>query len=142
MNAKPEIKPVMHQFECHPWLPQNGLIELSRSYGMEITAYCPLGSTPVPGQPRITEDPVVGDIAKKHNKSPAQVLLRFHVDRNTVVLPRSTKAAHIKSNLDIFDFKLSPDEIRALERLGRDVRFCRFDESREHKNYPFHLKPY
>lgn len=144
-----EIKPAVNQIECHPYLNENDLIKFCQTNKVQVTAYSPLGSTPVanvghstnigPCSPRLLEDPIISELAKKHNKSNAQILIRFHIEKKLVVIPKSTNEERIKSNLNVFDFKLDEDDLDRLEKLNRPFRFCSFDLKGiiNHKEYPF-----
>ncbi|KAI8520197.1 hypothetical protein Bbelb_034540 [Branchiostoma belcheri] len=101
------IKPAVNQVELHPYLVQQKLVDYCKSKDVVITAYSPLGSPgrdfAQPGEARVLEDPVVLDIAKNHGKTPAQVLLRYHLDRGIVVIPKSVTPSRIKENLQLQD---------------------------------------
>lgn len=77
--------------------------------------------------PTVIKHPVVQKIAKNHHKSPAQVLLRWAVQRKTVVLPKSTHANRIKENIDIFDFELTRKEMNAIKKLDQHGKYRKFD---------------
>ncbi|KAF3854322.1 hypothetical protein F7725_022377 [Dissostichus mawsoni] len=122
--------------ELHPYLVQTEMIELCKSKNIVLTAFSPFGSPARPPELlrgetdplRLLEDPVVADIAKKHRHSPAQVLLRFHVQQGVAVIPKSDKPHHILENTKIFDFSLTEEDMRALRGLDRGWRSCLLEE--------------
>ena len=121
-----KIKPAVNQIELHPYLQQTELIEFCQHNDIVVTAYSPLGSAASSrekGMPVILEDSTIVDLAKKHNKSPAQIILRWGIQRNTVVIPKSTTPETIKQNNEIFDFELSPEEMEQINALNRNLRF-------------------
>jgi len=111
---------VTNQVEYHAYLPQDRMIASMRRYGMILTAYCPVARGQLLG------DPVVGEIAKSYNKTPAQICLRWLVQQPGVAaVPRALEQRHIVENLDIFNFTLSEDEMRRLSALRkRQVRIA------------------
>ncbi|MCT7659230.1 aldo/keto reductase [Mycobacterium deserti] len=109
--------PAINQIELHPLLNQAELREINAGYGIVTEAYGPLGVG------RLLDHVAVTPIAEAHNKTPAQVLIRWSIQLGNVVIPRSKSAERITSNLDVFDFELSDDEMAALNGLDEDKRF-------------------
>ncbi|BHF71328.1 hypothetical protein SprV_0401438400 [Sparganum proliferum] len=107
------------------------LVEFAHSYGIQVTAYAPLGSPVMIHQanlPSLLEEDFVKDIARAHFKSPAQVLLRHAIQRDLIVIPKSVNPERIRSNLNIFDFELKPEEMDILNSKGRHLRLIKFPE--------------
>ncbi|MER7908700.1 aldo/keto reductase [Streptomyces sp. NPDC096068] len=108
--------PAVNQIELHPGLQQRELRELHAAHGIATEAWSPLA------QGAVLADPVVTGIAARHGKSPAQVVLRWHLQLGNVVIPKSVTPARIRENLDVFDFALSPEEMTAMAGLDRGLR--------------------
>jgi len=123
-----EIKPAMNQVEVHPYLSQIDLIGFCKKNNIEITAYCPLGGN-VPGNPEFSaktllEEPVIKEIAQKHNKTPGQVIINWHLSRGYVVIPKTSTESRIKENFESDTFELSEEEIKKIDGLNKNVRVC------------------
>ncbi len=102
------------QAECHPYLDQTKVIEACRRRGLVLTAYCPLG------RGRLLGDAVLADIARRTGKTFAQVALRWLMQQGVIAaIPRSSNAARIAQNIDVFDFTLSDDDMRRIGALKR-----------------------
>jgi 2,5-diketo-D-gluconate reductase A len=109
--------PAINQIELHPLLNQAELRAVNAEYGIVTEAYGPLGVG------KLLENPTIGAVAQAHGKTPAQGLIRWSIQLGNVVIPRSANPERIKSNLDVFDFELSDDEMAALDALDDGTRF-------------------
>ena len=140
--ANCEIKPVTNQVEVHPYLQQHKLRNFCESFGIYLTAYRPLGGPkPKLGKKPILKEPIIAQISKKHMKSPAQILLRWHIELKTqLVLVKASNFEHIAANIDIFDFKLDEEDMLKLKFLECGIRYCSFDDEKESNQYPFNIE--
>ncbi|UNL85499.1 aldo/keto reductase [Priestia koreensis] len=111
-----EIKPMVNQVEYHPRLSQNELRSFCKAQGIQLEAWSPLM------QGELLDNEVLQEIAKKHNKSVAQVILRWDLQTEVVTIPKSVKEQRIIQNADIFDFELSQDDMSKIEALNEDRR--------------------
>ncbi|MEP0548571.1 MAG: aldo/keto reductase [Rhodothermales bacterium] len=106
---------VCDQVEYHPYLAQEPLLDVLRAHEMILTAYSPLA------RGEVFDESVVREIAETHGKSPAQVVLRWHLQQDRVAaIPKAASAAHRASNFDVFDFALSDDEMAQIHSLARE----------------------
>lgn len=113
------IKPSVNQVECHPFYPQRSLRARLAPTKTAIEAWYPLGH----GSAELLENPVIGELSKQYGKTPAQIILRWHLQTGTIVFPRSTSRQHMAENIDIFDFTLSQDAINRIDALDSGTRF-------------------
>lgn len=130
------IRPANLQIECHIYLQQNVLVELCREHGILVTGYSPLGSKGIRAlnerssrsvpMPDLMENAVVIAISKRLNRTPAQILLRWLLERGIAAIPKSTNPTRLRQNLDVFDFKLSDEDHRDLRDLDCGGRVCDF----------------
>lgn len=129
LMAYAEIKPAMLQIESHPYLTQEGLIRAAENYGIAVTAFSPLGALSYVSldmaskSESVLEQDVVIAAAKRLQRSPAQIVLRWGVQRNTAVIPKTVNPERLKENLALFDFELSDEEMDAISGLNQNRRF-------------------
>jgi D-xylose reductase len=123
------IKPTMLQIESHPYLTQEKLIRLAMQYNIEVTAFSPLGALSyleldmAGAAESVLEQNVVKQAALRLGKTPAQVVLRWGVQRGTAIIPKTSKLERLIENLSIFDFELNNDEMVAISALNINRRF-------------------
>jgi 2,5-diketo-D-gluconate reductase A len=111
------VTPAINQIELHPLLNQADLRAVNAEHGIVTEAYGPLGVG------RLLDNPTIATVAETHGKTPAQALIRWSIQLGNVVIPRSSNPERIKSNLDVFDFELSDDEMATLNGLDDGTRF-------------------
>jgi len=123
------IQPANHQIELHAYFQRPELLETCRKNNITVVAYAPIGSpgrkqlyakrgidfTPIP----LLEDATVVEIANRHSKTTAQILIKFWVQQNVAVIPKSVNPERVRSNFDLFSFELSADEMRKLKALDK-----------------------
>ncbi|MEI3607229.1 aldo/keto reductase [Pseudogracilibacillus sp. SE30717A] len=112
-----EVVPVVNQVECHPYLQQKELQEFCKRHSIYLESYSPLMN----GR-KILEDNVISELAKKHGKTPAQIILRWHLQSNYIVIPKTVTPSRMEENLNVFDFELSDDDMEKINELDRDER--------------------
>ena len=105
------VAPVINQVELHPRFQQKALREANAKRGVLTQSWSPLG------QGQLLADPVIGGIAARHGKTPAQVIIRWHIDSGLVVIPKSVTPARIVQNFDVFDFQLEAEDRAAIAAL-------------------------
>ncbi len=110
------VTPVINQVELHPWLPQRAVRAADDELGIVTEAWSPLASG------GLIDDAVLAGIGAKYGKTPAQVMVRWHLQIGNVVLPKSVTPARIVENIDVFDFELDADDLIAIEGLEDETR--------------------
>lgn len=116
LMADAEIKPMVNQVEYHPHLAQTELLEFCKAEGIQMEAWSPLK------QGELLSEPTIVEIAEKHGKSPAQVILRWDLQNGVVTIPKSIKEHRIVENADVFNFELSAEDMDRLNGLNKDER--------------------
>jgi diketogulonate reductase-like aldo/keto reductase len=111
------VPPVVNQIELHPLLNQAALRAVNTARDVVTEAYGPLGVG------RLLDNPTIVSVAETHGKTPAQVLIRWSIQLGNVVIPRSSSPERVKSNLEVFDFELTDDEMATLNGLDDGTRF-------------------
>lgn len=105
--------PAVNQIETHPWYVRNQDLGEARRYGVAVEAWGPLGGTRYHAE----ESDVLKGIAEKYHKSPAQIALRWNIERGVIIIPKSVHEERIRQNIDIWDFNLTKDEVQAINTL-------------------------
>ncbi len=112
-----DVPPVLNQVECHPYLAQNELKEFCAKHDIFVEAWSPLDQG---GE--VLNDETITAIAEAHGKSPAQIVLRWHLQNATIIIPKSVTPSRIKENFELFDFELSTDDMDKINALNKDRR--------------------
>jgi len=129
LMAYADIRPAMLQIESHPYLTQENLIRAAADYDIAVTAFSPLGALSYVSLDMASENESVLEkdaviaAAQRLNRSPAQIVLRWGVQRNTAVIPKTVNPGRLKENLALFDFELNADEMIAISGLNQNRRF-------------------
>jgi diketogulonate reductase-like aldo/keto reductase len=137
-----KIQPANVQVELQVYFQQKALVEACRRHNITVVAYAPIGS---PGRKQLfaqrgeeftpislLEDPVVVEIAQNHSKTPAQIVMKFLVQQNIAVIPKSTNIVRLRQNIDLFDFELTAEEVKRLTAL---------DQGKEGRTFTFAMLP-
>jgi len=122
--AEVSVVPAVNQIEVHPYFQQRALQRLHAEHGILTQAWSPIGGITSyrGGEKRTFDDPTLAEIARRHGKSAAQVMLRWHLQQGRSAIPKSTKPARIAENFAVFDFELSGSELAAIDALDTGVR--------------------
>lgn len=114
-----EVKPTVLQTEVHPYDQEKKLKEFLDKYDIVIQAWYPLGH----GDAALLQEPVFAKLGEKYKKSPAQIILCWHIQSGNIVIPGSKNPAHIRDNFDLFDFALTEDEMTEIAALDQNKRY-------------------
>jgi 2,5-diketo-D-gluconate reductase A len=116
LHTESEIPPAVDQIEVNPYLTQDELRRFCAEHQIAVEAWSPIARS------RALDDPTIDEIARRIGRTPAQVILRWHIERGDIVFPKSVTPARIKENFDIFDFELSGEDVEAITALNRNER--------------------
>ncbi|AYG60879.1 aldo/keto reductase [Rhizobium jaguaris] len=105
------VTPVLNQIELHPTFQQKGLREVHDKLGIKTQSWSPLG------QGKLLDNAVIGKVAAKHGRTPAQVVIRWHMDNGLIVIPKSVTPSRIEENFKVFDFELDADDLAEIAKL-------------------------
>ncbi|XP_063388993.1 aldo-keto reductase AKR2E4-like [Cydia fagiglandana] len=139
--ANSQVKPAVNQVEVNPTLTQEPLVSHCQKLGVAVMAYSPFGflvsrkTTDTP--PPRSDDPTLVAIANKYGKSTSQVVLRYLLDRGLIIIPKSTNQKRLAQNLDLFDFKLTAEEVATIGQFNKNVRVIDPKTWKDYPNYPF-----
>ncbi len=111
-----EITPAVNQIEVNPYLTQDDVRAFCAEHEIAIEAWSPLA------RGNALSDPTIDDIARRYGKTPAQVILRWHIERGDIIFPKSVTPARIRENIDVFDFELAGEDVEAISALNRNQR--------------------
>lgn len=115
------VKPAVLQIECHPYAQRVEMREKVRPYGIHVTSWFPLGGAMSQGA--LLRDPEIMKIAEAHGKTPAQIILRWHIQEGLSAIPGATNPDYINENIGIFDFELTDGEMQTMRSLNKETRF-------------------
>ncbi|XP_040611499.1 aldo-keto reductase family 1 member C21 [Mesocricetus auratus] len=137
-----KYKPVCNQVECHPYLNQIKLLDFCKSNDIVLVAYGVLGTQRYTGwvdqnSPVLLDEPVLHRLAKKYSQTPALIALRYQLQRGIVALHSTLKEKHIKENTQVFEFKLTSEDMKVLDGLNRNLRYLPATMFEGHPNFPF-----
>ena len=137
-----KYKPVCNLVECHPYLNQGKLLDFCRSKDIVLVAYSALGSHREKqwvdqSSPVLLDNPVLGSMAKKYNRTPALIALRYQLQRGVVVLAKSFSEKRIKENMQVFEFQLTSEDMKVLDDLNKNIRYISGSSFKDHPDFPF-----
>ncbi|PSS19125.1 NADP-dependent D-sorbitol-6-phosphate dehydrogenase [Actinidia chinensis var. chinensis] len=124
--AYAKVKPAVNQIETHPYFQRESLVKFCQKHGVCVTAHTPLGgavaNTEWFGSPSCLDDPVLKGLAEKYKKTVAQIVLCWGIQRNTVVIPKSSKLERLEENIQVFDFQLAKEDMDLIKSIDRNYR--------------------
>ncbi|RGS73953.1 aldo/keto reductase [Mitsuokella sp. AF21-1AC] len=133
--ATATVKPHVIQLETHPYCIQHETLERLKEYGTKLMGWYPLGH----GDKGLLQEPIFTRLAAKYHKSTVQVVLRWAVQKGFITIPGTKNPDHLRSNIDLFDFALTPDEMTEIAALDGKKRYYTADAAQEEKYASMHL---
>ena len=130
-----EVKPQVIQLETHPYCIQHETLDRLKEYGTKLMGWYPLGH----GDKELLQEPVFGKLAAKYQKSTVQIVLRWAVQMGFITIPGTKNLDHLRANIDLFDFTLTPDEMAEIAMLDGKKRYYTADAAQEEKYASMHL---
>ena len=112
------LVPAVNQIELHPYLSQNELVEFCTQHNIKIESWSPLCAN----KNNLLDEQILKDLAEKYSKTPAQIILRWNIERGLIVIPKSSNPGRQKENIDLFDFSLTAEDIEKVNSLNKDLR--------------------
>lgn len=112
------LVPAVNQIELHPYLSQNDLVEFCTQHNIKIESWSPLCAN----KNNLLDEQILKDLADKYSKTPAQIILRWNIERGLIVIPKSSNPGRQKENIDLFDFSLTAEDIEKVNSLNKDLR--------------------
>ena len=135
--SESRVKPAVLQIECHPYAQRLAMREKVKPYGIQVECWFPLGGAMSNGA--LLRDPVICSSAEAHGKTPAQIILRWHIQEGFSVIPGASNPDYIRENIRIFDFELTDEEMARIRSLNQEKRFFNMsleDKERVYLNTP------
>lgn len=126
-----EIKPAVMQIECHPYAQRKEWQQKTRQHNIQLECWFPLGGEMSNGA--LFKDPTIQKIAKVHGKTPAQIIIRWHIQEGFSVIPGAIRHDYIKENISVFDFYLTDEEMAQMRSLNKEKRFFNMDYKQAEK---------
>ncbi|XP_008449805.1 NADP-dependent D-sorbitol-6-phosphate dehydrogenase-like isoform X3 [Cucumis melo] len=125
--TKHTVKPAVNQIETHPYFQRESLVRFCQKHEICVTAHTPLGGAAVNPQVfgsiyNVIQDPLLEKVANKYGRSPAQIALRWGIQRNTVVIPKSSKLKRLEENFQVFDFELKQEDMDLIKNIDKKYR--------------------
>lgn len=117
LMAHSTIKPMLNQVELHPKLSQKELITFCKEHDIHVQAWSPIA------RGAVLEEPLLVKLAEKYHKTTAQIILRWHLQNNVLIIPKSTNKERLESNASLYDFKLSKEDMHKIDSLNENKRF-------------------
>lgn len=125
------ISPAVLQVECHPYYQQRALLERVKAHGTRLECWFPIGH----GDPKLIGEPVFAELGEKYGRSPVQIILRWHVQEGHIIIPKSSNPAHLRDNLNIFDFELTEAEMDRIRALDSGTRYYKLNLQQQEEKY-------